>query len=176
MRYIIIGINIIVYILQYKGIIYLERYADSYYEVFVRKDYKRLITSGFVHTSLIHLVINMFALYNVSSTIENYFGIVRYLILYFVSMIVGHLLALLINHNNHEDNLMSAGASGGICGLIGALLVILIMNFGFMDGLRMMLVNLILLFVMSFMPNVDGKSHICCFGVGMGLAYIMMLL
>lgn len=82
------------------------------------KDYIRLVSSGFVHLSWLHLIFNMLALYMFGSMLEFALGIGNFLLIYFASLVGGSLLALFI-HRHHPDY-SSAGASGAVAGLIFA--------------------------------------------------------
>ncbi len=81
-------------------------------------EYYRLITSAFLHKGFLHLICNMYALYILGSEIESYFGKLKYLFIYFISALVGSLVSLVFI----SENTISAGASGAIFGLMGALL------------------------------------------------------
>lgn len=80
-------------------------------------DYFRIISSIFLHGGLLHLVFNMYSLYVVGPQLENFFGKVKYLIIYLFSGICGNLLSMLFL----PDYNVSVGASGAIFGLLGAL-------------------------------------------------------
>ncbi len=77
----------------------------------------RLVSYMFLHGSLLHLLINMYSLYIIGTQIENYYGKVKYLIIYLVSGICGGLLSAI----GIGENVVSVGASGAIFGLLGAL-------------------------------------------------------
>lgn len=79
----------------------------------------RLITSIFLHASIIHLAFNLYALYILGPQIESFFGKVKYLIIYLVSGIIGGLVSMIFQ----GDSVVSVGASGAIFGLIGAFMV-----------------------------------------------------
>ena len=81
-------------------------------------DLYRLITSIFLHASLIHLLCNMYSLYVLGPQLESFFGKIKYIIIFIVSGIIGNLLSLLFL----QSNIVSVGASGAIFGLLGALL------------------------------------------------------
>lgn len=84
---------------------------------FVRNgQYYRLITSAFNHVGLLHLIFNSYALYVIGSQLESYIGRIKYGIVYFASAILGNLLSMALVTG------WSAGASGAIFGLLGALL------------------------------------------------------
>jgi len=106
---------------SYKGFtdqLFFDRYKFEVDKIFINKDYKRLITSGFLHVNWMHLIFNMFSLYFFSGLIENNMGGAKFLIIYFASLVGGYLLSLIV-HRNHGDY-SSVGASGAICGIIFA--------------------------------------------------------
>lgn len=118
-----IGIIIVIVnvIFSYKGFTN-EQFFDGYkFEVdriLINKDYKRLITSGFLHVNWTHLIFNMVSLIFFSGSVESYLGGVQFLIIYMASLIGGNLFTLLI-HKNHGDY-NAVGASGAVCGIIFA--------------------------------------------------------
>ena len=116
--YLIIILNVLVSYLGISSRSFFDRYKLNVDEILLRKDYKRLITSGFLHVNWMHLFFNMLALYFFMGNIENSLGEFRFLIIYFSSLAGGSLLALFI-HRNHGDY-SCVGASGAACGLIFA--------------------------------------------------------
>ena len=78
----------------------------------------RLVTSMFMHYGVIHLALNMWALFQVGHLVEKLLGRWPYTVMYFGSGIVGGLVTLLW----HGDQKWSAGASGAVFGVYGALL------------------------------------------------------
>lgn len=114
----LIVVNIVV---SYKGLkdhSFFDRYSFEVDNILVYKDYKRMVTSGFLHVSWMHLFFNMLSLYAFSSSLELRMGPSSFLTLYFASLIGGNLLSLLI-HRNHGDY-SAVGASGAVCGIIFA--------------------------------------------------------
>jgi rhomboid protease GluP len=81
----------------------------------------RLATAMFLHFGLLHLAINMWALWDAGRLVERVYGRVRFLTVYFASGLSGNLLSLV----THGDQAISGGASGAIFGVYGALLVFL---------------------------------------------------
>jgi len=77
----------------------------------------RLVSSMFLHGGLIHLLVNMAALYDVGRLCERLFGNGRFLALYFASGVVGSAASVW-----WEPSVNSVGASGAIFGVFGALL------------------------------------------------------
>lgn len=123
----IIGIILIIanIAFSYKGFTnkrFFESYKFEVDRILINKDYKRLVTSGFLHVSWTHLLFNMFSLLAFSSTIENYLGGLDFFIIYTASLVGGNLFSLLI-HKHHGDY-SSVGASGAVCGIIFASIVL----------------------------------------------------
>lgn len=119
---VLIALNVIAFFITYilsGGILSgsaLLKYGalNSYYVV--QGDFWRLITCGFLHGGLLHLIFNMYALYAIGTQVENFAGKKKYLIIYFVSLISASLMSAVIT-----PNVISIGASGAIFGLMGAL-------------------------------------------------------
>jgi membrane associated rhomboid family serine protease len=119
----IIGLILIIanVFFSYKGFTneaFFDGYKFEVDKILVNKEYKRLVTSGFLHVSWTHLIFNMISLYIFSGAIEDSLGGAKFLIIYFASLIGGDLLSLFV-HRNHADY-NSVGASGAICGIIFA--------------------------------------------------------
>ena len=117
----------------------------------------RLITSTFLHASLLHLLFNMYALYIIGNQLESYIGKIKFLIVYLVSAISGSLMSCVFTTG------ISVGASGAIFGLLGSLLY-----FGYHyrlylgSVLKSQIIPLILInLIFGFMdPRIDNACHI----------------
>lgn len=119
----IIGLILIIanFAFSYKGFSnghFFESYKFEVDRVLINKDYLRLISSGFLHVNWMHLIFNMMSLYAFSGLLEMQLGGLYFLLIYFVSLIGGDLLALFV-HRHHGDY-SSVGASGAVCGVIFA--------------------------------------------------------
>lgn len=171
--YLLILVNVIVFFLVRSGKLDVEDLGLSYHMVFNRGQYHRLVTSAFTHKELMHFFFNMVSLYNIGTFVEYAFGHLYMLVIYFASMIFGHLLALMIRHSNHDDYTMSIGASGAICGIMGTYFLVVMYFYGFSGiyDLARPIINLILI---SALPGVDGTSHFSCMAVGMAVSYIIL--
>ena len=75
----------------------------------------RIVTGGFLHANFLHIAFNMYLLYLLGQMLEPVLGHVKFALVYFVSLLTGSLLVLLIAP--HEPTL---GASGAVFGLMGA--------------------------------------------------------
>jgi len=156
--YILLGINILIYILMSvfgkdTFILWFGLHPDAV----TAGGYYRLFTSMFLHANLLHLIFNMYALYVIGSQIENFFGKVKYLLTYLFSGIIAGLMSMIFT------KAWSVGASGAIFGLLGALLY-----FGYhyrmylgtvikSQILPIIVVNLIIGFSSS---GIDNAAHI----------------
>jgi rhomboid protease GluP len=77
----------------------------------------RMVTSLFLHGSLLHLAFNMIALWQVGQLVERLFGSVRFTALYLIAGVCGSIASVMWN-----PNVNSVGASGAIFGIVGGLL------------------------------------------------------
>jgi len=114
-----LSILLITLYVSYRGIrnaAYLDLYSFQIDRILVNKEYKRLLTSGFLHADWIHLIFNMVAMYSFAAGLEALMGISKLLLVYFGSLICGNLFSLFI-HRNHGDY-TAVGASGAVNGLV----------------------------------------------------------
>jgi membrane associated rhomboid family serine protease len=82
------------------------------------QDY-RLLSAAFIHYGLLHIAFNMYALYILGTAFERYAGPVRFAAVYFTAALSGSFGALILTPHS-----ATAGASGAIFGLMGALFVL----------------------------------------------------
>ena len=171
------------FIISYNGFNNRRFYSRLVFQVekiLVYKDYKRLITSGFLHVSWLHLLFNMFTLYAFGSSLEASLGPWQYLLLYFAALIGGNLLSLFI-HRNHAGY-RSVGASGAIAGVMFGAIAIYpgldIRFFGFSPaipawifGLGYMLISIY--GVKSKKDNVGHDAHLGGALIGMMVAILL---
>ena len=83
----------------------------------------RLLTCAFLHANLVHITCNMYSLYIIGPQIQQIYSTKKYLIIYIISCITASLLSYFMSPNS-----ISVGASGGIFGLMGALLAFAIIE------------------------------------------------
>jgi len=121
LTYILLVINIIMFvILEMNGgstnVESLIKLGAKYNPYMIDGEWWRLISSMFLHIGFLHLVMNMLALYYLGVAVERIYGSTRFLVIYFLAGIAGSLTSFSFSMN------VSAGASGAIFGLFGALL------------------------------------------------------
>ncbi len=116
----IILTNAIISIIGFNKPNFLYKYMFRVGDVLYKKEYIRIISSGFLHVDFMHLTFNMFTLYFFGSFLELRVGlpIYQYVLLYFVCLIGGNLLALILNKN--KANYAAVGASGAVTGVLFA--------------------------------------------------------
>ncbi len=142
----------------------LIRFGANFLPLTLYEPY-RLITSGFIHIGIMHLLFNGFALYFFGQAAEQFFGRVAVAFLFILSIIGGNLLNLAWTwHDLAQTGSLgvAAGASGGIMGL-GAAIVALAFSRHRLSStldkknlLMVMGVNLMLGFVI---PGIDNAGH-----------------
>ena len=125
-------------------------------------EYYRLITSLFLHFGIQHLLNNMVMLGALGYQLENELGRIKFLLIYFISGIGGNLCSLYWNVS-HGEQVISAGASGAIFGLMGALLYIVAVNrgrLGRLSGRGMLIMVALSLYFGLTSSGADNSAHI----------------
>lgn len=118
-------------------------------------EWYRLLTSGFLHYGAIHLGMNMFAVYILGRALEPA-GRVRFGLIYVSSLFAGSLGALFAS----PENTLTAGASGAVFGLMGAVFMghrSMGVNWRDSPLLNVLVLNLIITFAV---PNISVGGHI----------------
>ncbi len=116
----------------------------------------RLVTAGFLHGNLIHILMNSWVLFDLGAEVEQIYDTSRLIIFYFVSTVTGFLASSLFS------GAASLGSSAGIFGLIGAMLAFGVMDKSALGSAVKSLYSrwLIYALVLSFIPGVDFYAHI----------------
>ena len=123
----LIGINVAVFLIsiaQGSGGFqpaqsFINRWALNGFAV-SEGEWYRLITSAFLHASIIHIAFNMLMLWWFGQALESALGRARFLGVYFVSALAGSAGALLLS----GEFVNTVGASGAVFGILGAGLVL----------------------------------------------------
>ncbi|MEO8132098.1 MAG: rhomboid family intramembrane serine protease [Bryobacteraceae bacterium] len=85
----------------------------------MRGQWWRLVTAGFLHGGILHILMNSWVLFDLGAQVEEVYGTSRYLVVYFVATITGFLASAVFGNAG-----LSVGASAGILGLIGAMIAL----------------------------------------------------
>ncbi len=117
----IIAANIIVSLKGFNDTYFFDRYKFGIGAIKAGQK-ERMLTSGFLHVDISHLFFNMFTLYFFAEVVINGFGSGRFLIIYFISLVAGSLLALFFHKN--EPYYSAVGASGAVTGILYAAILL----------------------------------------------------
>lgn len=136
-------------------------------------EYYRLFTSMFLHFGWQHLFYNMLLLWFAGDMLEARSGAVRYLVIYLGGGILGNVLSFLIGM---DREIVSAGASGAVFAVIGALVWIVVKNRGKAEGIdnRGICMMAVLSLAQGFLDvGVDHFAHLGGFIGGFLLAAVL---
>jgi rhomboid protease GluP len=158
---IILLINTALFIAEYFDPV-INQAGESVPAAFMQGQWWRLITAGFLHQGILHILMNSWVLFDLGAEVEMIYGTSRLIVFYFVSTVTG------FSASSRIGGHLSVGSSAGIFGLIGAMLA-----FGFTDrsSLGMQVKSLytrwvIYGLVLSFIPGVDFWAHVGGFSGG----------
>ena len=130
----------------------------------------RLVTAGFLHGGLLHILMNSWVLFDLGAQVEEHYGTARYIVLYFVSTVTGFLAS------SYWSPALSIGASAGILGLIGAMIAVGVRDrssYGAaMRSVYMRWVFYIILIGLLPIFATDNAAHIGGLAGGFVIAYI----
>ena len=158
--YIIIVLNLMVFLY---GMLHnndeLINIFGNNYELVQKGQFYRLLTCMFVHGSIMHLLLNMYALYTIGPVVERYYGKSKYIFIYLVSGLLGSVFSSVFM----SAGSISIGASGAIFGLLGSICYFTYYYRATLQGiLRESIVPVIVInLIIGFMlPSVDLVAHI----------------
>ena len=180
----IIAINVIVFILMVidgadiftvkNGLVHIE-WGSNVTGLTLSGDWWRLITSTFLHFGIIHLAMNMYALYTAGVYLEPMLGRTKYIAAYLCTGIIAGIVSLWW----HKDGVNGAGASGAIFGLYGVFLALLFTNL-IPKQVRSALLQSIGIFVVfnivyGMRSGIDNAAHIGGLLSGFVIGFIFYL-
>lgn len=113
-----IAITAIISYLGFQNQLLFEKYKFNVSSILYKKEYIRLLSSGFLHADLMHLILNMYVLNMFAPTILENFGYFGFILIYLGSILGGNLFSLFIYKN--QGWYSAIGASGGVSGIIFA--------------------------------------------------------
>ena len=148
----------------------LVMFGGKYPPFIAEGQWWRLVTAGFLHGGLIHILMNSWVLFSVGAQTEETYGTARYLVLYFVATVGGFLAS------TYFSSSLSVGASAGLFGLIGAMIAAGVRSKTAMGSAiraqytQWVIYMVIIGFVIS---GIDTAAHLGGLAAGFGVAWIM---
>ena len=182
--YTIMAINVIVFILMAidgaeifsvtNGLVHIK-WGSNVTALTLSGDWWRLITSTFLHFGIIHLAMNMYALYTAGVYLEPMLGKTKYVTAYLCTGIIAGIVSLWW----HKEGVNGAGASGAIFGLYGVFLALLFTNL-IPKQVRSALLQSIGIFVVfnivyGMRSGIDNAAHIGGLLSGILIGFIFYL-
>jgi rhomboid protease GluP len=164
--YVLIGLTVLIYILQMASTSLLGGDLPAYLgmkvnEFILRGQVWRFFTPMLLHGSILHIVFNMYALYNLGPALERHYGHGRFLALYLAGGFAGNVLSFLLS------SAPSLGSSTAIFGLLGAQGVFIYQNRRFFGGMAqralwniLSIAGINLLIGISPGSNIDNWGHV----------------
>ena len=166
--YSIIGSTLDIDFMLKHGVMYVPSITED-------GEYYRFLTCMFLHFGFQHLIGNMVVLLFLGDNVERQIGWYKYLILYIGSGLIGSLgsfaYAYFLN-----PGIVSAGASGAIYGIIGALLWLVIRNKGKLENMTIVRVCVMIAYALYSgftSENIDIAAHLCGLAGGFLLSIIL---
>jgi membrane associated rhomboid family serine protease len=130
-------------------------------------EWYRLVTAMFLHYGVLHLLMNMYALWILGGELERVLGRLRFAALYVLAGLGGNVAAYLFS----APNAATAGASTAVFGLMAATFVILRrLNMSVAPILPIIVINVVFTFVVA---NISVAGHLGGLAVGALVAAIL---
>ena len=137
--------------------------------------YYRLFTCMFLHFGIEHLANNMLVLFVLGSRLERVVGSVRFLLMYLLGGLAGNVISLVLELRA-GDFAVSAGASGAVFAVMGAMIYVVIRNKGWLGDLSMRQILVMAAFSLYFgftSSGVDNAAHLGGLVSGIVLAVLL---
>jgi len=141
----------------------LFRNGAMYAAALERHEYWRLVTYGFLHANLLHVATNMLCLALWGGHLEKRVGSFYFIVIYLCAVVGG----AIVGRYTHPGPYLTVGASGGISGILGALLCLWLLD-KIDVAASFFLVNIGLNVALAFaLSNVDWGAHFGGFAFGL---------
>jgi membrane associated rhomboid family serine protease len=166
----IVGICVAVYLVQM--VVGVNQVASSFgmqpLAIGVLNEWYRLLTSVFLHGSVLHIMFNMYVLIVLGPTLERLLGHGRFLVLFLVAGLGGSITSYWLS----SPTSLSVGASGAIFGLMGALLVAgRRLRADVTQVVVLIAINLAIGFIFG---GIDWRAHVGGLVTGAAMAAVMV--
>ncbi|MFT3876249.1 MAG: rhomboid family intramembrane serine protease [Propioniciclava sp.] len=131
----------------------------------------QIVTNAFTHVDLLHLAMNMLALWFIGPMVERVLGRTRFLAVYGVSLLTASVFVLLLS----APETSTLGASGAISGLMGALLVLVLRLRGNAQSVLMWIgINVVITIMGS--AGISWQGHLGGFLGGIATTLVIIAL
>jgi rhomboid protease GluP len=148
----------------------LFEFGAKYRGAILAGQWWRLVTAGFLHGGLLHILMNSWVLFDLGAQVEEVYGTWRLMVIYFVATIFGFLASTWWSPS------LSVGASAGLFGLIGAMIALGTMHRSELgSAIRGMYVRWAIYgLLFGLLPGfrVDNAAHIGGLGAGFVTAWL----
>lgn len=179
----IIIINVFVFaVLEIMGdtedAVFMATHGALTKQAILNENYYCLFTAMFLHFGFTHLLNNMFVLFFMGRYLEQEIGMIHFLIIYIFGGLMGNVVSLLV-HMQGTALTVSAGASGCVFAVIGAMFLLVLLRCGRLAQLRKQgVIMMVLLSVYQGYTTVgvDNAAHIAglCGGILLGGIYYFL--
>lgn len=150
--------------------------ASEWRLIYQNGEYYRLFTCMFLHFGIAHLFSNMFSLFIIGSEVERCFGKFRFLMIYICSGLFASVISSMY-YMNQGAVTVSAGASGAIFGINGAMLVgIYLLNKHNGEGFIRKFILLLIVALYGGSADVDNMAHVGGFVAGVILSALISVI
>ncbi|EPR74131.1 putative Rhomboid family protein [Winogradskyella psychrotolerans RS-3] len=118
---VIIAANVIMSFKGFDDRIFFEKYKFNVGSI-KRGEQIRMLSSGFLHADITHLLFNMFTLYFFADAVVMILGSFKFIVIYFASLVFGNLLSLYFHKDEYWYS--AIGASGAVTGVLYAAILL----------------------------------------------------
>ncbi len=172
--------NLVIFVLMEFGgdresIRYVLGWGAGFPKAYEAGQYWRLFTQMFLHSDLEHLINNMLLLYLLGDSLERVLGHIKYFCLYVVAGVGASIVSWQMQVVN-KTAYVTLGASGAVFGVLGALLCILAVNKGRLEGLqfkKLLLMACLSLYAGFSSGGVDNAAHVGGLVIGFIAAFFL---
>ena len=166
---ILISLNLVFFCFTLGGHAMGETFGNNFSLTFGQHQYYRLLASLFYHFGILHIICNMLSLYSIGSMVEEQYGKKTFLMIYFLTGILGGGISACIHHMLHQ-NALSVGASGAICGLLGYYVGKTKKNFS--ESIKEILISLFPMLIIGLGGGIDNTAHFVCAFLGICFSFL----
>lgn len=112
---VLIAANVIISYKGFNDFSFFEKYKFNVGAV-TRGEKIRMLSSGFLHADMPHLLFNMLTLYFFADVVISFLSVFKFIVIYFGSLLLGSLLSLYFHKDEYHYS--AVGASGAVMGII----------------------------------------------------------